>query len=178
MREYLDLEFHEIETILPFNYSLERIIDDFILLAVFIGNDFLPHLPDVHIHENGLERLFDIYKQVLPSLGALTCDLRLDEILDCCTDGYLNESGTINTVRLQVLLDRMQEWEQEIFQREYSDMNWIKGKQSRHTQLVQSTNSAVGWLSFRPSPMPTHFYPPSDDAVAEDDFQPGQDIRA
>jgi 5'-3' exoribonuclease 1 len=75
MREYLDLEFHEIDTILPFNYSLERIIDDFILLAVFVGNDFLPHLPDVHIHENGLERLFEIYKQVLPSLGTLPRNL-------------------------------------------------------------------------------------------------------
>lgn len=70
MREYLDLEFREIETILPFDYNLERVIDDFILLAAFVGNDFLPHLPDVHIHENGLERLFEIYKQVLPSLGA------------------------------------------------------------------------------------------------------------
>jgi len=75
MREYLDLEFHEIETVLPFDYNLERILDDFVLLAVFIGNDFLPHLPDVHIHENGLERLFEIYKQVLPSLGTSTCNL-------------------------------------------------------------------------------------------------------
>lgn len=69
MREYLDLEFHEIEPILPFDYSLERVIDDFILLAVFVGNDFLPNLPDLHIHENGLERLFDVYKKVLPGLG-------------------------------------------------------------------------------------------------------------
>jgi 5'-3' exoribonuclease 1 len=69
MREYLDLEFHDIESILPFEYSLERVIDDFILLAVFVGNDFLPHLPDLHIHENGLERLFDVYKKVLPDLG-------------------------------------------------------------------------------------------------------------
>lgn len=69
MREYLDLEFHDIEPMLPFEYNLERVIDDFILLAVFIGNDFLPHLPDLHIHENGLERLFDIYKKALPSLG-------------------------------------------------------------------------------------------------------------
>ena len=75
MREYLDLEFHEIETILPFDYNLERIIDDFILLAVFVGNDFLPHLPDVHVNENGLERLFEIYKQVLPSLGMLIRNL-------------------------------------------------------------------------------------------------------
>ena len=75
MREYLDLEFHEIEDILPFSYNLERIIDDFVLLAVFIGNDFLPHLPGVHIRGDGLERLFEIYKEVLPSLGALNCYL-------------------------------------------------------------------------------------------------------
>lgn len=69
MREYLDLEFHDIQPVLPFDYNLERVIDDFILLAVFVGNDFLPHLPDLHIHENGLERLFDIYKKSLPTLG-------------------------------------------------------------------------------------------------------------
>jgi 5'-3' exoribonuclease 1 len=69
MREYLDLEFRDIEHILPFDYNLERVIDDFILLAVFVGNDFLPNLPDLHIHENGLERLFDVYKKILPSLG-------------------------------------------------------------------------------------------------------------
>src|ERR1700736_5897376 len=68
MREYLDLEFRDIEPVLPFNYNLERVIDDFILLAVFVGNDFLPNLPDLHIHENGLERLFDVYKKILPSL--------------------------------------------------------------------------------------------------------------
>jgi 5'-3' exoribonuclease 1 len=48
---------------------LERVIDDFILFAVFVGNDFLPNLPDLHIHENGLEKLFDIYKRVLPGMG-------------------------------------------------------------------------------------------------------------
>ena len=69
MREYLDLEFRDIEPTLPFEYSLERIIDDFILLAVFVGNDFLPNLPDLHIHEIGLERLFDVYKTVLPRLS-------------------------------------------------------------------------------------------------------------
>jgi len=69
MREYLNLEFRHIETVLSFDYNLERIIDDFVLLAVFVGNDFLPNLPDLHIHENGLERLFDVYRKILPSLG-------------------------------------------------------------------------------------------------------------
>lgn len=75
MREYLDLEFHDIEPALSFDYNLERIIDDFVLLAVFVGNDFLPHLPNVHIRGDGLERLFEIYKQVLPSFGTLICNL-------------------------------------------------------------------------------------------------------
>jgi 5'-3' exoribonuclease 1 len=39
------------------------------LLAVFVGNDFLPNLPDLHIHDNGLERLLDVYRKILPSLG-------------------------------------------------------------------------------------------------------------
>lgn len=120
MREYLDLEFHDIEPVLPFQYSVEHVIDDFILLAVFIGNDFLPNLPDLHIHENGLEKLFDVYKKALPSL-----------------DGYLNESGVINMKRLQVILDEMADWEREIFEKEYADLNWYKGKQAKHVKEME-----------------------------------------
>ncbi|KAH9945091.1 exonuclease II [Epithele typhae] len=117
MREYLDLEFRDIEPMLPFPYSLEHVIDDFILLAVFVGNDFLPNLPDLHIHENGLEKLFDVYKKALPGL-----------------DGYINEDGTINTKRLQVILDEMAEWEREVFEKEFADLNWYKGKQAKHVK--------------------------------------------
>ena len=58
-----------IQPMLPLDYNLKRVIHDFIPLAVFVGNDFLPNLPDLHIHENGLEKLFDVYKKVLPGLG-------------------------------------------------------------------------------------------------------------
>lgn len=121
MREYLNLEFHDIEPSLGFPYSLERVIDDFILLAVFVGNDFLPHLPDLHIHENGLERLFEVYKRVLPKMG-----------------GYVNESGSINTGRLQLILDEMKIWEAEVFEREYGDVNWFKGKQAKHVNEMEN----------------------------------------
>ncbi|KAJ7717235.1 exonuclease II [Mycena maculata] len=120
MREYLDLEFRDIEPVLAFEYSLEHVIDDFILLAAFVGNDFLPNLPDLHIHENGLEKLFDVYKKVLPGL-----------------DGYMNESGKINTKRLQVVLDEMALWEQEVFEKEYADLNWYKGKQVKHLKELE-----------------------------------------
>ena len=52
-----------------FDYNLERVIDDFLLLTVFVSNNFLPDLPHFHIHANGLERLFDVNKKILPSLG-------------------------------------------------------------------------------------------------------------
>jgi 5'-3' exoribonuclease 1 len=32
--------------------------------------------------------------------------------------------------RLQVVLDEMGLWEKEIFEKEYADMNWYKGKQT------------------------------------------------
>ncbi|KAK0205111.1 exonuclease II [Desarmillaria ectypa] len=133
MREYLDLEFHGIESRLPFPYSLERVIDDFVLLAVFVGNDFLPNLPDLHIHENGLEKLFDVYKTVLPEL-----------------DGYLNEGGKINLLRLQVVLDEMAKWEQEVFEKEYADLNWYKGKQSKHVQEMELARKRSKLVLTRP----------------------------
>jgi 5'-3' exoribonuclease 1 len=69
LREYLDLEFSSVVAQIPFDYSLERIIDDFILMGVFVGNDFLPHLPDLHINEGALERIWTIYKEILPQAG-------------------------------------------------------------------------------------------------------------
>lgn len=52
-------------------------------------------------------------------------------------DGYMNESGTINTNRLQLVLDEMAQWEQEIFEREYADLNWYKGKQAKHVKEME-----------------------------------------
>lgn len=65
LREYLDIEFkpHDVK----FEYNLERIIDDFILFCVLVGNDFLPCLPFAEIGENGLDDLFRVYKDHLAS---------------------------------------------------------------------------------------------------------------
>lgn len=59
-------------------------------------------------------------------------------------DGYVNEGGSINTRRLQVVLDEMVSWEQEIFEREYSDMNWFKGKQAKYVKEVNNGKRREG----------------------------------
>jgi hypothetical protein len=33
-----------------------------------IGNDFIPHLPHLHINNGALSKLFDVYKEELPKL--------------------------------------------------------------------------------------------------------------
>ena len=53
-------------------------------------------------------------------------------------DGYLNEGGSINTKRLQVILDEMAEWEKDIFEKEYADLNWYKGKQAKHVKEMET----------------------------------------
>ncbi|KAJ3383245.1 hypothetical protein HDU84_003762 [Entophlyctis sp. JEL0112] len=98
-REYLDLEFKSMdESLVGFEYSLEHIIDDFILLSFFVGNDFLPHLPGLHINEGALAEFFKIYKEKLPEMG-----------------GYINENGILNLSRLEVLLNRIGDIERDSF---------------------------------------------------------------
>lgn len=51
------------------DYDLERIIDDWILMGFLVGNDFIPHLPHLHINHDALPLLYKTYMSVLPSLG-------------------------------------------------------------------------------------------------------------
>jgi 5'-3' exoribonuclease 2 len=67
VREYLFLEFSDVQ--LPFPFDFERIIDDFVFFCFFVGNDFLPHLPSLHIREGAIDALMALYKYQLPSLG-------------------------------------------------------------------------------------------------------------
>ena len=36
-----------------------------------------------------------------------------------------------------MVLDEMGNWEQEVFEKEYADMNWYKGKQTKHVKEME-----------------------------------------
>lgn len=62
----------------------------------------------------------------------------------------MNESGAIDTKRLQMVLDEMQTWELEVFQREYADLNWYKGKQDKVVKEMEAArmrNKLSAWAS-------------------------------
>lgn len=114
VREYLELEFQQLKEpgALTFPFDMERIIDDFILMAFFVGNDFLPNLPHLHINEGALALMFETYKTTLPM-----------------AKGYINDGGYINLERLGTLLDELQKQEFRNFESENSDASWLKSKQ-------------------------------------------------
>lgn len=124
VREYLELEFQELEQpgALGFPFDMERVIDDFILMAFFVGNDFLPNLPHLHINEGALALMFNVYKKVLPK-----------------AKGYINEGGVINLERLALLLDELSHVEYRFFEAENADAAWFKGKQMGREDVMERT---------------------------------------
>jgi len=79
-------------------YNLERVIDDFVFLCFFVGNDFLPHLPTLDIREGAIEFLMELYKSLIPTLGYLT-------------DG----TGDVDFAKVRVLLADVGRKEDQVF---------------------------------------------------------------
>lgn len=59
VREFIHINY--MKSMIPFGYDLEKIIDDFVFLCFFVGNDFLPHIPCLSIRDGGIDVLLRIY---------------------------------------------------------------------------------------------------------------------
>ncbi|XP_049332694.1 5'-3' exoribonuclease 1 isoform X2 [Astyanax mexicanus] len=111
MREYIDYEFSPLREKISFEYDLERIIDDWILMGFLVGNDFIPHLPHLHINHDALPLLYRTYITVLPTLG-----------------GYLNENGNLNLAHFEKYLEKLAEFDREHFSEVFVDLKWFESK--------------------------------------------------
>ncbi|GLI61583.1 hypothetical protein VaNZ11_003999 [Volvox africanus] len=124
LREYFELEFGNIR--LPFKLDLERVVDDYVLLCMLVGNDFLPALPTLDIAEGALNTLMELYKELLPTLG-----------------GYLTFAGDLDRRRLEAFLDRIGQLELQTLEERAKDAEYFESKRAKqaaraggqHTQL-------------------------------------------
>eukprot|EP00708_Paratrimastix_pyriformis_P002446 GAFH01001192.1.p1 GENE.GAFH01001192.1~~GAFH01001192.1.p1 ORF type:complete len:461 (-),score=140.52 GAFH01001192.1:91-1473(-) len=96
LREYLEAEFQELKGV----SELERIIDDFVFLCFFVGNDFLPPLPSLDIREGAIDALITLYKKLMPKLG-----------------GYLTTNGEVDLAKVTHFVRELGDLEDEVFKR-------------------------------------------------------------
>ena len=95
--------------------------------------DFIPHLPHLHINKGALTELYQTYKSALPSLG-----------------GYINVGGELQLARFEKFLKVLSQKEMERFDDIYSDAKWLEGKTAAKTPAGRHT--------VKPTPGPANVF--------------------
>jgi 5'-3' exonuclease len=103
------------------NINKNRLVNDFIFMCYFLGNDFLPHIPSLDIHKNGIENLIINYVE---TMNELIIEKNEIEYLLANTKVLRSKSLTIiNLHFLSKFINRLALQEEEVLKE-----NFLKGK--------------------------------------------------
>ncbi len=117
LRDYVQLEFEQCVSGLPFKFDIERVIDDFVLFCMLVGNDFLPSLPTCDINEGSLDLMFATYKRLLPKMG-----------------GYLTYAGSLHRGRVEMFLAELALLEAETLEKRAQEADEYDSKRDRRNR--------------------------------------------
>ena len=109
------------------NPSIYNIINDFIFISYFIGNDFLPNIPSIDIKTKGLDILLEAY---INTLNLLNVDKNTLNLLNVDKNTNLNhfllvnnKNVTINNIFLKTFLQYLSVKEEDYFKNNYRRPN-------------------------------------------------------
>ncbi|XP_032399687.1 5'-3' exoribonuclease 2 isoform X4 [Etheostoma spectabile] len=128
LREYLTRELTMAS--LPFPFDFERSVDDWVFMCFFVGNDFLPHLPSLEIREGAIDRLVNIYKDVVHKTG-----------------GYLTENGYVNLERVELIMQAVGVAEDNIFKKRKEDDEGFKRRMKEKRKRMKAEQRGPAYMT-------------------------------
>lgn len=124
LRDYLETEFSTANfSAAPHGFDLERVIDDFVFLCFFVGNDFLPHMASLNIRDGAIDSLCDLYRRSFSVLG-----------------GWITEGGSVDLERVKMFCSELGRVEE----------SWLISNRKKEAKLKARRNRQEADKSTRP----------------------------
>ena len=120
LRKLLAIQFRKFSDQLGDEYSLDRIVDDFVFMCMLVGNDFLSHTPHLEINGGAISLMMTTYIDLLPNWG-----------------GYLTDREKIAPERFEEFIYHLSVYEEEHFKKrgyEENEPGWKLEADNEHDE--------------------------------------------
>jgi len=149
-------------------FDLENAIDDFVFMLFLVGNDFLPHMPGLHIHSGAIDAIMEIYVNNISKFG-----------------GYLTSRGAVNMERAMVLFQLLGTLEDGIFTQEHvKALRQAENQRPAKRQRTEEGTSEIPESEQTPCPVKYHepgwkerYYQAKLKMSTHDAIQPGSAVE-